>query len=349
MSQRMTQRNDSLRVGLIGAGAISHAHVPGWLALGAQVTVYSEAGAEALAGQYGLEVAGSLDELWQAVDVVDIVTPTATHAELALAAIAHGLDVVCEKPLARTAADATAVIDAAGRAGVRLFPAHVVRYFPEFLAARDAIAAGRIGRPAVFRFRRQSAAPQSPWFFDDAVSGGIVMDQMIHDLDQAEWLGGPVRRVFARLRRGGDAAAPVVAAQVVLDHESGLISHVHGTWGSPALPFSYSFDVAGDGGVLRFDSVRDDTTRRALPPIDGGGYLPETSGDESPYSAEIADFVRAIRSGGPARVDGADGVRAVRIAEAALESIETGLPVDLVPAGEATDATTDDALNGARA
>lgn len=141
----------------------------------------------------------------------------------------------------------------------------------------------------------------------------------------------------------------MVAAQVVLDHESGLISHVHGTWGSPALPFSYCFDLAGDGGVLRFDSMRDDTMRSALPPIDGGGYLPETSGAESPYSAEIADFVRAIRSGGAARVDGADGVRAVRIAEAALESVETGLPVELDPADEATDASTDDALIGARA
>ncbi|WP_051138797.1 Gfo/Idh/MocA family protein [Agromyces italicus] len=337
-----------LRVGLIGAGAISHAHVPGWLALGARITVYSQAGSHELAARYGLEVAESLDELWPGVDVIDIVTPTSTHAEFALAAIGRGKHVVCEKPLARTAADSAAVVEAAERTGVRLFPAHVVRYFPEFLAARGAIAAGRIGRPAVFRFRRQSAAPQAAWFFDDAVSGGIVMDQMIHDLDQAEWLGGPVRRVFARLQRRGGAVAPVVAAQVVLDHESGLISHVHGTWGSPALPFSYSFDLAGDTGVLRFDSARDDTVRAVFPPVEPGGYLPETSGAESPYSVEIADFARAIRSGGPARVDGADGVRAVRIAEAALESIERGLPVEVQPTGE-VDASTDDTLIGARA
>lgn len=329
MNHLMERPDPPLRVGLIGAGAISHAHVPGWLALGARITVYSHVGAEALASQYRLEMAASLDELWSAVDIVDIVTPTSTHAGLALAAIEKGLHVVCEKPLARTADEARSVVDAAAHAGVRLFPAHVVRYFPEFFEAQRAIERNRIGRPAVFRFRRQSAAPTEAWFFDETVSGGIVMDQMIHDLDQAEWLGGPVRRVFARLRRGGTANSEVVAAHVILDHESGLISHVHGTWGNPTLPFSYSFDLAGDAGVLRFDSTRDDSVRVALPARGHGGYVPEASGVSSPYAAEIADFVHAIHSGEPARVGGADGVRAVLVAEAALESISSGSAVEI--------------------
>jgi len=338
MKAVMSSFTTPLRVGLIGAGGISHAHVPGWLEIGADVSVYSLAGAEGLAAQYGLTAVDSLDQLWDRVDVVDIVTPTATHHELALEAIRRGKHVICEKPLALSAAEAVEIERAAAIAGVRLFPAHVVRYFPQFAGARAAIASGRIGRPGVFRFRRQSAAPAAPWFFDEAISGGIVMDQMIHDLDQAEWLAGPVRRVFARLRRSDAGPSPVVAAQVVLDHESGAISHVHGAWGNSALPFSYSFDLAGDRGVLRYDSARDDGVRLAIGIQSSGGYLPVDDGSPSPYTAELIDFVHAIRDGGEARVSPADGIRAVRIAEAAMRSIESGLPVDMDAGGQPSDA-----------
>lgn len=329
MSAVMPPQNSTLRVGLIGAGGISHAHAPAWLAVGADVVVHALAGAEALADRYGLTVADSRASLWPQVDIVDIVTPTATHHMLALEAIRAGKHVICEKPLALTGADAEDLLSAAQAANVRLFPAHVVRYFPQYVGARQAIEGGRIGRAAVFRFRRQSAAPEVPWFFDDAVSGGIIMDQMIHDLDQAEWLAGPVRRVFARARRVEGELAPVVSAHVVLDHVSGAISHVHGTWGSAALPFSFSFDLAGDRGVLRYDSSRDDVIRLHVTAESGGGYLPPDDGSPSPYAAELADFVHAIREGGEAQVDAADGVRAVRLAEAARRSVETGLPVEL--------------------
>lgn len=330
MSLTVPPRTPALHVGLIGAGGISHAHVPGWLALGAQVSVYSLEGADALAQTYGLTVVDSLDALWPLADIIDIVTPTATHHALALEAIRQGKHVVCEKPLALTVIEAEELKAAAYAAGVGLYPAHVVRYFPQYSAARDAIEAGRIGRPAVFRFRRQSAAPEAAWFFDDAASGGIVMDQMVHDLDQAEWLAGPVRRVFARLRRvEREGTTPVVSAHVVLDHVSGAISHVHGTWASRALPFSFSFDLAGDQGVLRYDSARDDATRLHISSRPGAGYLPGDAGVESPYAAELADFVRAIREGAASRVTAEDGTRAVRLAAAARRSIETGRPVDL--------------------
>src|SRR5919107_842887 len=116
-------------VGLIGAGNIAHVHVAAWKALGARVLVHSAAGAGELAARYGLEVAPTLDGLLAAVDFVDIVTPSATHKEIALAAIKAGRDVICEKPPALVAADAHELSAAAAAAGVRIYPAHVVRYF----------------------------------------------------------------------------------------------------------------------------------------------------------------------------------------------------------------------------
>lgn len=312
------------RVGLIGAGMISHAHVPGWLHLGADVSVYSHDGASALAARYGVSAAGSLDELLDTVDVVDIVTPTATHVELALAAIERGKHVVCEKPLARTPEAAARVADAAKAAGVTLFPAHVVRYFPEYVRLRRSIQSGRIGRPAVARLRRQSSAPAMPWFHDEQASGGIVMDQMIHDLDQAEWLLGPATDLFARSRTLAEGSTTVTAAHVVLTHASGAISVATGTWGSSALPFSYAFDVAGDEGVLRFDSATTDSRRTYVASGAGATYVPTFDAAASPYTAELADALRAIRTGAAAGVTAADGVRAVELAAAAAESIRTG-------------------------
>ncbi|WP_277050911.1 Gfo/Idh/MocA family protein [Ruania albidiflava] len=321
-----------LRVGLIGAGSISQVHAPAWRSLGAEVSVHSLTGAEALARAHGFSPVSTLDELWDRVDVVDIVTPTHTHADLALAAIARGKHVVCEKPLARSTAAAHEVVSAARSAGVHLFPAHVVRYFPAYAQAHAAVAAGRVGRVAVCRFRRMSAAPTADWFFDEQRSGGIVLDQMIHDLDQAEWFAGPAVRVFAQsIARTDDGGARAASATVTLTHASGAVSQCYGVWGHPHLPFSSSFHIAGDRGVLSHDSARQDGTRVQVADPRSGGYLPPTDVASSPYTAEIVDFAAAITSGQPANVTGADGARAVLVAEAVLSSIHTGEPVE-VPA-----------------
>src|SRR5262245_6421202 len=101
------------RVGLVGAGGISHCHLPHLLSLGAAVVVYSEAGARELVAAYGGTVAGSLDELLGQVEIVDIATPTHTHAAVARRALAAGKDVICEKPLARTEAEAAELLELA--------------------------------------------------------------------------------------------------------------------------------------------------------------------------------------------------------------------------------------------
>ncbi|WP_268957780.1 Gfo/Idh/MocA family protein [Ruania zhangjianzhongii] len=321
-----------LRVGLIGAGSISRVHAPAWRSLGADVVVYSLHGADDLAQAHGLRPVASLVELWEQVDVVDIVTPTHTHADLALAAIARGKHVVCEKPLARTTAAAEEVVAAARTAGVRLFPAHVVRYFPAYARAHAAVTAGKIGRIAVCRFRRMSAAPRADWFFDEETSGGIVLDQMIHDLDQAEWFAGPAVSVFARSVTRTDARdVRAASATVTLTHASGAISQCYGVWGHPKLPFSSSFDIAGDSGVLRHDSARQDATRVHVSEQQGESYLPPVDVATSPYTAEIVDFAAAITAGREAQVTGTEGARAVQVAEAVLTSIRTGDAIEIPP------------------
>lgn len=322
---------DPLRVGLIGAGGISHMHVQGWQALGATIFVFSTDGAEALAAEYGITAVESLDDLLARVDVIDIVTPSSTHRQIALAAISAGKNLVCEKPLAATTAEAIDIVRAAQAAGVRVYPAHVVRYFPEYVAMKASIDSGTLGDPAVLRFTRAGEAPRAgSWFFDESIGGGIILDQMIHDLDQARWLAGEVTQVYAvqnPLSVEGQVA-PIVTAHVILTHTSGAISHVQGYWGPPGLTFRTSVDVAGSKGLLGYESPDDGAIRGDTPSaVSSADFVPGSVQAESPYTRELREFAAAFAGGPEPRVGLNDGILAVALAEAAAASIRTGRSV----------------------
>jgi len=308
-----------LTVGVVGAGAMGREHARQLRALGVRTVIWSRSGADAAAVRLGAEPAASFEALLAAVDVVDITTPTTTHLALGLAAIAAGRQVICEKPLGRTAAEAQQLVDAASAAGLHLLPAHVVRWFPAYAQAKAAVSAGELGELQRLRFYRGGAHPTSPWFADRAQSGGVVMDLMIHDLDQARWLAGEVVRVEATrdagTREDGAAAGhPFESASVTLTHASGAITRADGVWGPPSLVFATEFALVGSRGS------REHSTRSSSP----GAHEAD-----SPYRAQLRDFLAAIETGAPVRVTAADAVAAVRLADAALESIETGRPVEL--------------------
>ena len=317
-----------LRVGMIGAGTIARAHLPAWLRLGASVSHFSDVGAIELAAQHGGAAFATADELLAQVDVVDVATPTPTHLRYIQAAAAAGRHAFCEKPLARTSREVRTAIETCRAAGVQLYPGHVVRYFPEYQSMREQVTAGSIGTIAVQRFTRTGARPDVDWFHDEAASGGIILDQMIHDLDFACWNAGPALTAFARQARNGTGKDGVVCAQVILTHPGGAISYVGCTWARPGTRFRTTFEVAGSGGILRHDSaehepLRIDTgaTRNGV-----GGLLPAFVG-ASPFEAELEEIACAFQGGQPPRVTAEDGLAAVLVAEAATESLRTGTPV----------------------
>lgn len=343
-----------MKIALIGAGGITRAHLPGLVSLG-EVRVFSVEGAAELAAEWNLEVLPSYEEALAWADAVDICTPTHTHFDLARRALEAGVDVICEKPLCRTSADAQALVDLAAERGRVLLPAHVVRFFPAYVALHDAVQAGGIGELAVLRFMRSGTYPAwSTWFGNEEHSGGLVMDLMIHDLDQARWLAGPVTSVFAtqvEMRAGGsdgdgngdgtsdsdiasacdnDSAAPgasrIAGCHCILTHASGAISYIRGVWGAQSTVFETSFHVAGDGGYLEYESRDDYLVRTNGLDLSMRSIVPASNADD-PYGNELREFVAHIEGRATARVSALDGVMAVRLAEAALESIRTGRAV----------------------
>jgi len=312
-----------MRVAVIGAGAIARPHVAAWTSLGAHVRIHSSHGAPALARAYGGTAVDTLEECLDGVEVVDVCTPTPTHAPIVLAAAARRLHVVCEKPLALDHRTAAGLIDACRDAGVRLFPGHVVRYFPAYAAAHRLVTEqGTVGRVAVTRLSRTTMTPSAPWLTDPARSGGVLVDQMIHDFDFARWIAGPVVDVFARLTGG-----PPWTGHALLRHESGALTQVTGQWGRPGTAFRTSFAIRGSSGGLDHDS-RDTAPLRWEPEPPADALLPAFDATGSPFRAELADFVTALRTGAPARVTPEDSLAALDVALAAVRSVRENRPVD---------------------
>ncbi|SDL62463.1 Gfo/Idh/MocA family protein [Microbacterium azadirachtae] len=323
----MAGQDAPLRVGLLGAGGIAAAHLDAWQALGAECILFSRTRPEALAARFGVEIADDADGLIDRVDVVGILAPTPTHPEFARRAIAQGRHVVCEKPLAVSAADARRMTDAAEAAGVRLFPAHVVRYFAAYRRIQQQLAAGGIGALRSLRLSRSGAGPSSTWFYDEHAGGGLIRDLLVHDIDQALWLAGPAVSVSARQDPpsvDGRLAAPVTAT-VELTHANGVTTRIDGGWLGEEAPFRTTIEAVGTGGTLAHDSAAAAAADAGTGASRSGeaGYLPPQT-DDHPYRAQIADFADALRTGLPARVTPADGVAAVAVVEAAYASIAAG-------------------------
>lgn len=327
-----------MKIGIVGTGFMGITHAAGWAATPAKIAGFvggTPAGARPLAEQYGAPVYPDFESLLAEVDVVDICTPTHLHHRQVLQAAAAGKHVVCEKPLARTVSDAQEMIAACRAAGVKLLAAHVVRFFPEYAQARAAVAAGEIGEPAVLRLTRGTFRPKKPvdnWFTDFEKSGGMMLDLMIHDFDYARWVAGEVESVFAKNITAARPDAPVDYGLAILKHRGGAISHVEGSWAYPPPLFRTRLEIAGSDGWLEADSdkmaaigLHLHQTHTAAPDVP----LPGSPLAESPYTTQIKSFYNALAHNAPAPVTAADGLAAVQIALAAIQSAQSGQPVAL--------------------
>ena len=316
-------------VGIVGAGGIAQAHAAAWRYLGVEAWVYSvDDRAPALAAEYGLHVASSLQDLLGRADVIDVCTPTTTHMQIVRAAADAGRHVICEKPLGLDPLEVQQMIDHCRDRGVRFLPGQVVRFFPEYEAAAAKVREGALGDLAVVRLMRRTRQPGALWFHDEELSGGVLVDQLIHDFDFARWIGGEVESVFAALT---GVPGQSLVAQIALQHSSGQLTQIFGGWTTSGAPFRTSYRIAGTGGLLTHDSA-DTAPLQWGEPHEGstakshGAPLPSASGP-TPFAAEMDEFLGAIRSGTDARVTAEDSLAALRIALAARQSAREGRPV----------------------
>lgn len=253
------------------------------------------------------------------LDAVDICLPTNLHEPVAVAALKAGKHVLVEKPMALSAAGADAMVRAANESGRILMTAQVLRFFPQYSAARETICAGRFGPVRSAIFRRRCAAPfWSTWLGNKTASGGAVLDLLVHDLDFCLHAFGAPEAISAAghedLARGVDW----VSANLYYPGIGGVV--VTGGWHHPkSFPFSMEYTIVCDRGTLEFSSngveptiYRDDGKADRL-------VLPERDG----YQAEIEYFVDCcIKGRQPAFCPAAESAAAVKLALLVVEARE---------------------------
>jgi UDP-N-acetylglucosamine 3-dehydrogenase len=323
-----------MRVGLVGAGFMGGVHLNAYAAI-PEVEVVGVADARTEAAMAGAKMVGarpyaSFEELVAAEDVelVDVCLPTAFHRDLALLAAGEGKHVILEKPIARTMEDAREILEAFSGDGPRLFVGHVVRFFPEYVGIKEKIDAGDLGTIGVVRTSRRSPflLGWNDWYADWRLSGGVLLDLVIHDFDFLRWALGEVERVYARGMLGREYNR-LDYVFVTLRFESGAIAHVEGHWGYPG-PFNYSIEVAGSDALLTVDSTEPTPLELVGDPA-ASGEAPDLASGESPYEVELEHFVHCVATGEESIVRPQDACEALRIGLAATESVLTGKPVTL--------------------
>jgi len=319
----------TLCVGILGAGFAGLMHAQSAHGLdGAVVTAVAAATpAEAapVASATGARIVSDAATLCASkdVDLVVVATPTYLHAEHAIAAARAGKHVFCEKPLARTLADAERIVRACDDAGVALAVGHVVRYFPEYQAAKRMLDDGTLGRASIATLTRGnfSVGSARPWYLDPAKSGGVVLDLMLHDLDTVRWWFGEPARVYARHMRAGNGGLEYALATIRFEDRP--IVHIESSWAEHA-GFRTGFELRAANGMLVHDS-------RATSPFvvqaPGGGtpaMMASPTLAESPYRRQLRDVFARVGRGERPLVDGREGLRTLALGLAVIESAETG-------------------------
>jgi predicted dehydrogenase len=273
-----------LRVGLIGSGFMGRAHA---FALGAAGKVFdlpfrlelrtlADARrdlAEPAARALGFAQA---TDGWRtvvsdpAIDVIHVTAPNALHKEMALAALAGGKHVHCEKPLAPSAADAREMAEAAEAAGLRTQVGFNYLCNPMLRLAREMIAGGEIGDVVSFRgihAEDYMADPLAPWGFrHDPAGGGALADIGSHALATAEFLLGPIARVMGDCvtvvgerpdGQGGRRAVRVDdIGRAFLRFADGASGSIEASWVAMGRKMQHDFEVYGTKGAILFTQER---------------------------------------------------------------------------------------------
>ena len=298
----------ALRIGLIGTGFMGKTHVFGFASAQRVFDLPYEIVLHTVADRtddLALNAAGTLGFAngtgdWRAmvenpeIDLVDITAPNALHKEMALAAIAAGKHVYCEKPLAPLAVDASEMADAAEAAGVKTQVGFNYLCNPMLGLAREMIAAGELGEIRSYRgvhAEDYMADATSPFSFrNDPVGGGALADLGSHALATAEYLLGPIAEVLGdcatviRSRPDGKGATRGVETDDVgrafLRFTSGATGSIEASWIAMGRKMQHDFEVYGSKGALsysqerfnelHFYSATDDAGRRGFRRIEAG-------------------------------------------------------------------------------
>jgi predicted dehydrogenase len=319
------------RIGVIGLGGMGRTHCSKYAQMpDVEVHAYDIHPERTEASRaLGTQPVASEEDLLSSVDALDICLPTDLHLEYVEKAAANGLHVLVEKPLGLTLPQCEKMLEVTNKAGVTLMPAQTVRFFPDYAEGHRQVSAGAVGAVAAVRMHRGGRAPggEGKWFHDFDRSGGVLLDLAVHDFDWLNWTIGKVVRVFSKSVRLGAGRWANESEQIgeyaltTLSTENGAVAHVATTWLDPS-GFRTAFEICGNHGLLEYDSRQTPALRVATE--DGQRLESRPAPSDDPYYLQLSEFVACLEGDREPSVSAEDGMRAVAVSLAAIESAKSG-------------------------
>lgn len=271
------------------------------------------------------------------VDAVVVVTPTGTHQQIVCDAAAAGKHVFCEKPMASSVEECEQMIAACHEANVKLQLGFMRRFDKGFRRAKEVVDSGAIGDITLVKSLTHGPSEPKEWMYDITKSGGPIGEVNSHDLDCLRWIvGSEVKSVRAI---GHNFRSPEKREQypnyydtvaMLLEFQNGVLGMIDG-----AQYVQYGYDaraeVLGTKGLVTVGSQRDNSVTVAQAGMTLGADSMPTWRTlfKDAYVEEDRAFANCVLNDTDPEVTGQDGLMALRLVNAALESLLEGRAVEL--------------------
>jgi predicted dehydrogenase len=321
---------ENLRIGFVGAGAISQYHLIGWSEMPdahiVAICDIDEAKAREKAAAFGIPKVYSDFRTMVAnenLDAVDIVTPVGTHAELTRIAADAGVHVSCQKPLTPTVREASELIAHVGER-VRFMVHENYRFRPHYLMVQQWLAEGRVGRITHARMVVRSQGmidvgdtpafllKRQPYLKD--FKRLLIFEVLIHHLDVMRTLLGPLEVASAQVAKVNTSLAGEDVAVIVLRGRDGLTAVMDGNVSAPGygpMPAD-RLEVTGTKGTLVFDRDRLFLVGSEEAPV----VFDLAKNYQACFTSAVREFVRGLRDDRPFAIDRLDNLETLKLMEA---------------------------------
>ena len=246
-----------LKVGLVGVGGISGAHIPAWEAMeGVELVALCDVRKEQMEGYPDKRQYLNYDEMLanEELDIVDICLPTYLHADYSIKAMEKGIHVLCEKPISLNKGDVERVYETARRMNVKFMVAQVLRFWPEYVLLKEIYDTKKYGKLLSGFMRRLSSKPAwswDGWMHDEKRSGLVAFDLHIHDLDYIIYAFGEPKNVKSNLVKRPEQ--DFINATYEYDD---FFIQTEASWYGCKFPFMAGFRFVFEEAIILFEEGR---------------------------------------------------------------------------------------------
>jgi len=309
-----------MRVGVVGTGGWGKNHLRVFSEFGVLACLcdIDPVRAEQWSVKYGCKAYTDLDKMLsvEKLDAVTICTPSSTHFSVAAKTLGKKINTFVEKPMTATSADGQKLVEIAKDSGVFLTVGFIERFNPAVVDAKKAIKEKTLGEPLLLEFHRENK------WAGRITDVGIVADTSVHDIDTARWIFDEEPSVvFARVGNVISETREDFAA-ITLGFKGKKTAFIVSNWVTPKRLRQLS--IACTQGVISLDFITqeirfDDVKGTTIPRRDV----------KEPLTAEMDAFLDSLRNHKAPLVKPSDGLNNTIIAEAALASSSSGMPIYL--------------------